>query len=62
MLHLFLTPVPVWISIRVCAVGLPLKEAPSKVELLSVLLVQAVLLFIILERQTLQAQGKILDI
>lgn len=53
MLYLLLASSYVWICIS--AVSLPLKQPAPKVELLSVLLVQMVICFVILEGQALQA-------
>lgn len=55
MIHLLLGSASVWISIRVCASGFPLKEPTPKVELLGVLLVEVIICFIVLEGETLQA-------
>lgn len=55
VLYLLLGSADAWISIRVCAVGLPFKQPTPKVELLSVLLVQVVICLVILEREALQA-------
>lgn len=55
VLYLLLGSAGAWLSIRVCAVGLPFKEPTPKVELLCVLLVQVVICFVILERKALQA-------
>lgn len=54
-MYLFLGSMGVWISIWACAVSFPFKQPTPKVELLSVLLVQVVVCFFILEGEALQA-------
>ena len=56
MPYLFLASVPVWVCIRICTVGLLLKQTASKVELLCHLPVQVIINIIILKREPLQAQ------